>query len=135
MVVQIFNKKRGWIFMGKRICENEKLHEISVRRARERVLGESETETICSTFKMLSEPSRLKIVLALLNGEMCVYHLAEVCDGTVSAVSHQLRLLKDNGIVRAKRCGKNVEYSLDDGHVREMVELAIEHLACKTGNE
>jgi ArsR family transcriptional regulator len=66
-----------------------------------------------------------------MKGEMCVYHLAEVCDATVSGVSHQLRIMRDNGIVRAKRFGKNVEYTIADGHVYEMVAMALEHLKCE----
>ena len=73
----------------------------------------------------------MKIVLALRQGEMCVYHLAEICqDITFSGISHQLRILKDNGIVKARKLGKYVEYSIIDGHIFEIVQLALEHLAC-----
>ena len=121
--------------MGNIDCGRLAEHNEVAKRAKEGVLSASDLAQVSRIFQLLSDPGRLNIVYALMKGEMCVYHLTEVCGGTVSAVSHQLRLLKDNGIVRAKRYGKNVEYSLDDGHVREMVELAIEHLACKTGNE
>ena len=112
-------------------CEREKEHKASAQRAREGILSSCEVEKMCKIFQILSEPSRLKIVLALMNGEMCVYHLAEVCDGTVSAISHQLRTMRDNGIVCARRFGKNVEYSIADNHVREMVMMAVEHLKCE----
>lgn len=73
----------------------------------------------------------MKIVLALMQGEMCVYHLSEVCEGsTLSGISHQLRILKDNGIVKARRLGKNIEYSISDHHVCEIVNLALKHLQC-----
>ena len=117
--------------MGNMYCEHEKEHLASAQRAKEGILAGSDVEKMCKIFHVLSEPSRLKIVLALIHGEMCVYHLTEVCDGTVSGISHQLRIMRDNGIVRARRFGKNVEYSIADGHVREMVELAIQHLSCK----
>ena len=117
--------------MEKIYCDREKEHLASVDRAKEGILSENDVERICKIFRLLSEPSRTKIVLALLNGEMCVYHLAEVCDGTVSAISHQLRILRDNKIVKAKRFGKNVEYSLADQHVCEIVNMSIAHLYCE----
>ena len=117
--------------MGNMSLERELAHQASAQRAKEEVLSSFEVEKMCKIFQVLSEPCRLKIVLALMKGEMCVYHLAEVCDATVSGVSHQLRMMRDNGIVRAKRFGKNVEYSIADGHVYEMVAMALEHLKCE----
>lgn len=111
-------------------CEGEKEHGLSAQRAREGVLSHSDVEKMCKIFRVLADATRLKIVLALMKGEMCVYHLTEVCDGTESAVSHQLRILRDTGIVRARRLGKNIEYSIADSHVREMVDLAVAHLQC-----
>ncbi len=113
------------------VCGKEKEHEITAQRAREGIMNDADVENLCTVFRMLAEPTRMKIVLALMNGEMCVYHLTEVCDGTQSGVSHQLRVLRDNKIVKAKRLGKTIEYSIMDGHVREMVEMAIKHLACE----
>ena len=111
-------------------CEREKEHLQSVQRAKEGVLSHTDVQKMCKIFQVLADSTRMKIVLALMKGEMCVYHLAEVCDATVSGVSHQLRILRDNGIVRTRRFGKNVEYSIADDHVREMVDLAVTHLSC-----
>ena len=116
--------------MGNMYCEREKEHLLSAQRAKEGVLAHTDVEKMCKIFHVLADPTRLKIVLGLMNGEMCVYHLTDVCDGTESGVSHQLRILRDNGIVCARRFGKNVEYSIADGHVREMVDLAVAHLRC-----
>lgn len=116
--------------MTKISCEHEKKHEEAVQKAKENVLSIADVEKICGIFHLLSEPSRFKIVLALLQGEMCVYHLLEVCDSTKSALSHQLRILKDNNIVKARRFGKNIEYSIADMHVREIIEKGIAHLHC-----
>lgn len=113
-------------------CLHEHEHEERVRLAKERVLDEDDLATVCAIFRMLADPTRLKIVLALMQGEACVYHLTEACGGTQSGVSHQLRVLRDNKIVRAKRLGQAVEYSIADEHVREIVELGLVHLACKT---
>ena len=111
-------------------CEREKEHALTAQRAKEGILSHTDVERISKIFRVLADSTRLKIVLALMKGEMCVYHLTDVCDGTESGVSHQLRILRDNGIVRARRFGKNVEYSIADGHVREIVDLAIAHLQC-----
>lgn len=112
-------------------CGHTALHEVTLRRIQEHLLSGEEIQTVCTVFKLLAEPNRFKIVHALLDGELCVYHLAEITGGTVSGTSHQLRILKDNAIVRAKRIGKNVEYSLADGHIREIILLAVEHLLCR----
>ena len=111
-------------------CEHEKEHLLSMEKAKENVLTEYDLGKICKIFHVLAEPSRLKIVLALMNGEMCVYHLTEVCQSSVSAVSHQLRIMRDNKIVKSRRFGKNVEYSIADEHVCKMVTMAVEHLQC-----
>ena len=84
-------------------------------------------------FHLLSDLGRLKIVLALMQGSLCVYHLTEVCGGSQSAVSHQLRTLREGKIVSAKRVGKTVEYSLADEHIREIVALCLQHTQCGEG--
>lgn len=117
--------------MSKIFCGHKEEHEMAMQRAKEGILSSKEMTTIAKTFQLLADPTRLKIVFALLQGEMCVYHLTEVCGGTVSATSHQLRVLKDNGIVRSARQGKFVEYAIADEHVREIVETAA-HLACES---
>lgn len=117
--------------MAKMDCYREQAHAITAQRAKEHILTASEVERVAKIFRLLADPARLKIVLALLEGEMCVYHLLEVCDGTYSAVSHQLRILKDNNIVVGKKRGKNVEYSIADIHVKEIVEKGVAHLSCQ----
>ena len=113
------------------ICGHEREHSVAAQRAKEHILGSTEAEKICAIFRVLADPTRIKIVLGLLEGDMCVYHLTEVCDGTQSGVSHQLRVLRDNNIVKAKRIGQTVEYSLADEHVRKLLEISIAHLACE----
>lgn len=111
--------------------EHRKEHEVVAQRAKENLLLPSDTAKVAKIFQVLSDVNRLKIVLALMNGEMCVYHLTEVCESTQSAVSHQLRILRDNHIVKATRLGKSVEYSLADDHVRKIVEMGKLHLHCE----
>ena len=100
-----------------------------------KVMPESDMlEETCNIFKMLAEPSRLKIVLALLEGEMCVYHIVNAVGGKQSAVSHQLRILKDGRVIKARRDGQNVVYSIADEHIAQMVAIGIEHARCAAEN-
>lgn len=122
--------EKEWTMKRISVCGNEKEHGVTAQRAKERVLGEVEIEKMSAVYRMLSDPTRLKILLGLIQGEMCVYHLTDVCGGTQSGVSHQLRVLRDNKIVKAKRLGQTVEYSIIDEHIREMIELGIKHLSC-----
>ena len=118
--------------MKDRNCMLEEEHKSLVIKAKEATISQEDMEKICKIFHLLSEPSRMKIVLALMQGEMCVYHLQEVCGAaTISGISHQLRILKDNGILKARRLGKNIEYAISDEHVCEIVNLALKHLSCE----
>lgn len=112
-------------------CDHEAEHALAAARARENLPAEGETEQLAAFFKVISEPSRLKILLALRQGEMCVYHIVEAVGGNQSAVSHQLRVLKSYGFVKARRDGQNIAYSLADEHVVAVLELASVHLNCK----
>ncbi len=116
--------------MEKTYCGKERAHALTAQRAKEEVVSLSDIEKACGVFRVLADPTRLKILLALMKGEMCVYHIADVVGGTVSGVSHQLRILRENNIVKATRFGKNIEYSLADKHIEKMVEMGMEHLAC-----
>ena len=87
-------------------------------------------DRVCDVFRMLSEPSRLKIVYALLEVELCVQHILQAVGGTQSALSHQLRVLKDNRVLRARRDGQNIYYSLADEHIKQIVEMGLCHGEC-----
>ena len=97
-----------------------------------KVLSVADIEKICNIFRILADPTRMKIVFALMDKSACVNQLLEYCDGTQSAISHQLRILRDNKIVKAKRMGQSVEYSIADSHVREIVEMGVAHIHCAT---
>lgn len=79
-------------------------------------------------FKVFGDSTRIRILTALVSGEMCVIHIAESLGMGQSAVSHQLRILRTAGLVRPRRVGKTVYYSLDDDHVREILEAGLEHV-------
>lgn len=105
-------------------------HEARVSAAVESMPSDDDIAVLAARFKAVSEPSRLKILLALSYGELCVEHITQAVGGNQSAVSHQLKTLKDNKIVKARRNGKQVMYSLADGHIMTMILVAKEHLNC-----
>ena len=111
--------------------EKEKLeHEERVRCAVEGMPCEDDVAEIAARFKAISEPSRLKILFALACGELCVEHLTQAVGGNQSAVSHQLKTLKDHRIIKCRRAGKQVIYSIADAHILTMISVAKEHLNC-----
>ena len=84
---------------------------------------------LAETFKLLGDPTRMKILQALAITELCVCDLAALLEMTSSAISHQLRLLRARGIVRFRKAGKVAYYSLDDSHVQTLVEVSLRHAA------
>lgn len=106
-------------------------HEERVRLVSGVMPSEEQVGEMAARFKCISEPSRLKILFALSCGELCVEHLTSAVGGNQSAVSHQLKTLKDNKIVKSKRSGKQVIYSISDGHIMTMINVAKEHLDCE----
>lgn len=105
-------------------------HEARVKIALDKMPSEEDIGELAARFKAISEPSRLKILLALSGGELCVEHITEAVGGNQSAVSHQLKTLKDNKIIKCRREGRNILYSVSDWHILTMIELAKEHLNC-----
>ena len=84
---------------------------------------------LAELFKVFGDSTRIKILYILLEGEMCVAHISEMLSVTQSAVSHQLRLLKASRLVKFRREGKTVYYSLADDHVREIIDCGLEHIS------
>lgn len=83
---------------------------------------------LAETFRVLGDPSRLRILDALADGELCVCDLASLVGMSESAVSHQLRLLRTMRLVRPRRAGRQVFYSVDDHHILELLALAGTHV-------
>ena len=88
----------------------------------------AEVEEIAGTFAVLGDPTRVRILDALSAGELCVCDLASIVGISESAVSHQLRLLRGMRLVRTRRAGRQVFYSLDDQHIVELLRLAVTHV-------
>lgn len=94
-----------------------------------KMISEEEAYYVSELFKAMSDPTRLRILFSLLPGEMCVCDITELVDVTQSAVSHQLRVLKQAGLVRYRREGKTMYYSIADDHVATMLATGLEHIA------
>ncbi|MDR3313849.1 MAG: metalloregulator ArsR/SmtB family transcription factor [Oscillospiraceae bacterium] len=99
-------------------------------------MGEREIEVLydlSELFKMFGDSTRIRILSALRGGPLCVFHLAERLEMGQSAISHQLRLLRSAGLVKAKRQGKTMSYALDDDHVAQILDLGLAHV-CHQGH-
>ncbi len=86
-------------------------------------------------YKVFGDSTRIRILAVLRGGPLCVYHLAEKLEMEQSAISHQLRILRNAGLVRAKRMGKTVSYTLDDAHVVQILDMGLAHILHGKGGE
>jgi len=87
-----------------------------------------ELRTLSELFHQMADPTRLILLMSLFSGEKCVCDLVEQTDVSVSAVSHQLRSLRTARLVKSRRKGRHIYYSLDDDHVRDLVQKGLEHV-------
>jgi len=108
-------------------CHVRCIHVDRVERARKTAALPEEIERMAGIFGAISDPTRLKMLLALQNEPMCVCDLAAFLEISESAASHQLRRLKDRSLVKARREGQVLYYSLDDDHVRHLLETGLAH--------
>jgi DNA-binding transcriptional ArsR family regulator len=110
-------------------CAVRMIDEPRVRAARDRLLPEDELEQLTQLFRLLGDATRARLLYALLEaGELCVCDLSAATGTPETSVSHALRLLRTAGIVKARRAGRMIHYSLDDAHVRMLLDLSREHL-------
>jgi len=109
-------------------CRIRVVHLDRVNRAREEIISDRELDRLALTYNVLGDPSRLKIVMALRTVEMCVCDLAAFTGLSESAVSHQLRRLKDLALVKNRRDGQIIYYTLDDAHVAELLNVGLDHV-------
>jgi DNA-binding transcriptional ArsR family regulator len=95
---------------------------------------EGDVEALAETFKLLGDTTRVRILDVLSQSELCVSDLARRIGLSESAVSHQLRLMRGRRVVRARRAGRMVFYSLDDRHIAELVEQGLQHVMERSAN-
>lgn len=99
---------------------------------REAMPGESDVGELADVFGLLSDPGRLRLLVGLLEGEMCVCDLAASCQQSESSVSHALRLLRAHRVVQVRRSGRMAFYRLADAHVRMLLDVALTHIGHTT---
>ena len=104
------------------------LHEEAVAAVRKQMPDEDDLYDLAELYKVFGDSTRIKILYVLFAAELCVYDIAQLLGMTQSAVSHQLRILKNTKLVKFRREGKTVFYALDDDHVRSILKLGMEHL-------
>ena len=109
------------------ICSEKCINEKKVVETIKTIPEPENIYLMADIFKALSDPTRLKIVLALLNQEHCVCDIAVICNQTDSAISHQLRILRTMKVVKNRREGKIIYYSIDDDHVISLINMSLEH--------
>lgn len=105
-----------------------RLHKEAVAAVRKQMPDEDDLYDLAELYKVFGDSTRIKILYVLFAAELCVYDIAQLLGMTQSAVSHQLRILKNNKLVKFRREGKTVFYALDDDHVRSILKLGMEHL-------
>lgn len=109
-------------------CESTELHEDLIRKATEHMPEEEELYDLAELFKVFGDSTRIRILYVLFEAEVCVCDIAEALHMTQPAISHQLRILKQAKLVKSRREGKSVFYSLADGHVRTIIAQGREHI-------
>ena len=110
------------------ICDCEVIHEDIVNEVKNRMPAVEDIYDLSDFFKVLGDSTRMKIIWALDESEMCVCDIAVLLNMTKSAISHQLRALRNADLVKFRRDGKEVFYSLKDKHIRDIYEIGMEHI-------
>ena len=110
------------------ICEGCEVHEDLLKIVNETLPEETELYDLAELFKVFGDSTRIRILFVLFEAEVCVCDLAKVLNMTQSAISHQLRILKQNKLVKNRREGKSIFYSLTDDHVRTIINQGRDHI-------
>jgi len=111
------------------VCEINCVHTNLIESVRKKLIPEGQVNHLAELFKALGDPTRIRIMDALAKSEFCVCDLVELLNLSQSATSHQLRVLRNNHLVKYRKAGKMVYYSLDDSHVLALYREGIEHIS------
>lgn len=109
-------------------CEFMYVHEDIVQKVQKSMPDEDELYDLAELYKVFADSTRIKILYVLFESEMCVCDIAQLLEMSQSAISHQLRVLKQSKLVKFRRDGKTIFYSLADEHVRTIMDQGIEHI-------
>ncbi len=112
----------------KMCCDSVEVHEDLLKIVNETMPAETELYDLAELFKVFGDSTRIRILFVLFEAEVCVCDLAQALNMTQSAISHQLRILKQNKLVKNRREGKSIFYSLADEHVRAIIAQGREHI-------
>lgn len=110
------------------VCDGCEVHEYLLKIVNETLPEETELYDLAELFKVFGDSTRIRILFVLFEAEVCVCDLAKALNMTQSAISHQLRILKQNKLVKNRREGKSIFYSLADDHVRAIINQGREHI-------
>ncbi|MCL4476126.1 MAG: metalloregulator ArsR/SmtB family transcription factor [Nitrospirae bacterium] len=113
---------------GKEICEITYIDRKKVSAVKKRMKPETTMQRLAETFKVLGDPTRTKMIFALSLEELCVCDIANLLGATKSAVSHQLRILRNMKLVKYRKEGKMAFYSLDDDHIKNLFDEGLRHV-------
>lgn len=109
-------------------CDTIEVHEELLKIVDETMPEETELYDLAELFKVFGDSTRIRILFVLFEAEVCVCDLAQALNMTQSAISHQLKILKQNKLVKSRREGKSIFYSLADDHVRTIISMGREHI-------
>lgn len=118
----------GTILYENEVCEEHSSHKALCRKVREALPETEKLFDLAELFKIFGDSTRIKILYILFESEMCVCDIADVSGMTVSAISHQLRILKNAKLVKNRREGKSLYYSLADNHISLILGQGMEHI-------
>ena len=110
------------------VCDGFEVHEDLLKIVNETLPEETELYDLAELVKVFGDSTRIRILFVLFEAEVCVCDLAKALNMTQSAISHQLRILKQNKLVKSRREGKSIFYSLADDHVRTIINQGREHI-------
>lgn len=113
---------------NKYMCEETIVHQDVVKDVQSQIINENMSDKLSKFFKAIADPTRMKILYALKFNELCVCDISIILNMSQSAISHQLKTLKENDLVRSRKEGKTRFYRLADEHVHHIFEVSLAHL-------
>ncbi len=128
-IVQVFNI--DFVMPAKKqydVCEVRSVDKKKAQAIRKAMLADEEAVSLSETFSVLADPTRTKIIYALSKEELCVCDIANILGNSISAVSHQLRILRNMRLVKFRKEAKRVYYSLDDKHINRLLKEGLKHV-------
>ena len=114
--------------MEEGMCENTVIHKETVKKVKQKMPEDGLIYDMAELFKVFADSTRMKIIFALMENELCVCDMANIVKTTQSAISHQLRILKQSKLVKFRKDGKVVYYRLDDEHISQIEKKGREHI-------